>query len=112
MSAASYNIIMDQGADFAIQLTISENGSAKDLTSYSSRSQMRLKKTDTSAAASFVCTVTDSANGVLKMEMGNTVTAGLLAGIYFYDLELYTASDAYVIRILGGQVTVTQEITR
>lgn len=112
MSAATFNIIMDQGADFAIQLTVSENESPKDLTGYSARSQMRVKKIDTAIAASFTCTIPNPTTGVILMEMGNAVTAGLLAGLYFYDLELFTAGDAYVIRILGGQVTVTQEITR
>lgn len=112
MAAGNYNIFIDQGSDFSIQLTLSENNSAKDITGYSARAQMRSKKTDSSPAASFVCTVTDPTNGVLKMEMSNGTTASLSAGLYFYDLELYTENDALVSRILEGQVTVSQEVTR
>jgi hypothetical protein len=112
MTAANYNLFIDQGSDFAIQLTLSEDSAARDLTGYSARAQMRSKKTDASAAASFVCTVTSPTDGIVTMEMNNSVTAALSAGLYFYDLELYTNNDTNVTRILEGQVTVTQEVTR
>ena len=112
MTAANYNLIIDQGSDFAIQLTLSEAGNVKDLTGYSARGQLRSKKTDENIAATFVCTITDATNGVLTMELANASTAGLSAGIYYYDLELYTADDANVTRLIEGQATVTQEVTR
>ena len=112
MTAANYNLIIDQGSDFAIQLTLSESGVAQDLTGFSARAQLRSKKTDENIAATFVCTITDATNGVLTMELANASTAGLSAGIYYYDLELYTADDANVTRLIEGQATVTQEVTR
>lgn len=112
MAAGTYNLVIDQGSDFAITLTLSEDGSAKDLTNYSARAQLRSKKTASSVAASFTCTVTDAAAGKIKMELGNSVTAALTAGIYYYDLEIYTSNDANVTRLLEGQATVTQEVTR
>lgn len=112
MAAGTYNLVIDQGSDFAITLTLSEDGSAKDLTNYSARAQLRSKKTASSVAGSFTCTVTDAAAGKIKMELGNSVTAALTAGIYYYDLEIYTSNDANVTRLLEGQATVTQEVTR
>lgn len=112
MTAAVYNLFIDQGSDFAIQLTLSEDGSAKNLVGYSARAQLRSKKTDASPAATFTCTVTDATNGVVKIELNNATSAALSAGLYFYDLELYTSSDAIVTRLLEGQVTVSQEVTR
>jgi hypothetical protein len=112
MTAANYNLVIDQGSDFAIQLTLSENGSAKDLTNYSARAQLRSKKLDTIAAATFTCTVPNPSAGILTMELNNSVTANLSAGLYYYDLELYTANDGNVTRLLEGQATVTQEVTR
>lgn len=112
MTAANYNLVIDQGSDFAIQLTLAEDGSAKDLTGYNARAQLRSKKTDTTVAATFTCTVTNAASGVLQIELSNSTTAGLAAGIYYYDLELYTANDGNVTRLLEGQATVTQEVTR
>ena len=41
MAAGKYNIRIDQGSDFSIQLTVKESGSAKNLTGYSARAQLR-----------------------------------------------------------------------
>ena len=112
MPAATYNLTIEQGSDFAIQLTLSEDGSAKNLTGYSARAQMRQKKTDASPSATFTCTVTDAVNGQVKMALGNSTTAALTAGIYFYDLELFTENDDIVTRLLEGQATVVAEVTK
>ena len=112
MPAATYNLTIEQGSDFAIQLTLSEDGSSKDLTGYSARAQMRQKKTDASPAATFNCTVTDAATGKVKMALSNSVTELLTAGIYFYDLELFTTGDSNVTRLLEGQATVVAEVTK
>lgn len=112
MSAATYNLNIDQGSDFAIQLTIKENSVAKDLTGYSARAQLRSTKTSSIVSGSFTCTITDEVNGVLKMELTNAVSSGMSAGSYYYDLEIYTANDAFVARLLQGKVNLTQEVTR
>lgn len=112
MSAAKYNLFIDQGSDFAIQFTLSEDSATKDLTGYDARAQLRLKKLDTTAAATFTCTVPQDSSGIIHMEMNNSTTKDIAAGLYFYDLELYTPNDGNVTRILEGQVTVTQEVTR
>lgn len=112
MAAGTYNLVIDQGSDFGITLTLSEDGSAKDLSNYSARAQLRSKKSSTSVAATFTCTVIDASNGKIKMELTNSETAALSAGIYYYDLEIHTSNDANVTRLLEGKATVTQEVTR
>ena len=112
MTAAAYNLTIDQGSDFAIQLTLSEGGAAKNLTGYSGRAQMRVKKTDAVAAATFTVDVFNAEAGIVKMTMSNATTTNVAPGLYFYDLELYTALDGVVTRLLEGQVTVTAEVTR
>ncbi len=42
---------------------------------------------------------------------GNVCSAVRLAR-YFYDLEIFTSSDTLVQRLLFGEVTITQEVTR
>ena len=44
--------------------------------------------------------------------MSNATTGAIAAGVYFYDLEIFTESDAFVLRLIQGQATVTREITR
>jgi len=112
MAAGKYNIQIDQGSDFAIDLTVKEDGVVKNLTGYSARAQMRAKKSDTSAAATFTCSVTNATGGVIKMSLPNATSSSLTAGRYYYDLEIYTASDAIVKRLLEGEVTIDREITR
>lgn len=112
MSAGKYNITIEQGADFALSFTLKEDGSAKDLSSYSARAQMRTKKSSTDIAATFTCTVTNASEGKFTMKLSNATTKDLSAGTYFYDIELFTASDANVTRLLEGTATVTAEVTR
>ena len=112
MTAAVYNLTIDQGSDFAIQLTLSEAGAAKNLTGYAGRAQLRSKKLDVEAAAEFTVTMVDPEEGKVKVSMANGTSAQLLAGLYYYDLELYTNADSIVTRLLEGQVTVKQEVTR
>ena len=113
MTAATYDLVIDQGSDFAIDLTITEGGLAKNLSTYSGRAQIRSTHASSSVAASFTCsTVGAAADGVLKMELPSATTTSMAAGRYVYDLELYTGSDAVVKRLLEGTVTINPEVTR
>ena len=113
MSAANYDLVIDQGSTFAIDLTIKESGSAKNLTGYAARAQMRSSKSDSAVAASFTCSITSPpTSGVVKMELPGTTSSAMTAGVYFYDLEIHTANDATVKRLIEGKVTINQEVTR
>ena len=112
MSAGTYNLVIDQGSDFALDLVIKEAGSALDLTNYSGRAQLRTSVAASSASASFTITKTNAAGGALKIELAAATSTALAAGQYVYDLEIYTANDSVVKRILQGEVTITPEVTR
>ena len=112
MSAATYNFNLDQGPDFALEMIMKEDSVVKDLTGYSARSQLRKTKDASTPTASFVCTIPSPETGKIRMQMSNAVSKDITAGVYYYDLEIYTSGDALVLRLLQGQVTVTREITR
>ena len=112
MSAGTYNLVIDQGSDFALDLVIKEGGSALNLANYSGRAQLRTSVTASSASASFTVTVTNAANGALKMQLPAATSSGISAGQYVYDLESYTANDSIVKRIMQGDATITPEVTR
>ena len=112
MTAATYDLVIDQGSDFAIDLTITESGSAKDLTGYSGRAQIRSTHAAASATASFTVAVVSAANGTMKLELSAATTTALAAGRYVYDLEIHTANDAIVKRLIQGNVTINQQVTR
>jgi len=126
MSAATYNLFIDQGSDFAIDLVIKESGSAMDLSSYSGRGQLRSSHTSTDIAGYFKVTVTNPTGGVLKIEIPNgswtdssvspavsrSGSTDIAAGQYVYDLEIFTNADAVVKRIMQGTATINPEVTR
>jgi hypothetical protein len=112
MAAGTYNLQIDQGSDFAVNLALKEGGVATDLTSYSARAQMRTTKDAASPAATFTCTIMNPTAGTLQMSLPNATSAALDAGLYYYDLEIYTSGDGIVTRILEGTVTIDQNVTR
>ena len=112
MSAGTYNLIIDQGSDFALDLVIKQGGTALNLTNYTGRAQLRTTVDASSASATFSVTVTNAANGALKMQLPAATSSGISAGQYVYDLEIFTANDSIVKRIIQGDVTLTPEVTR
>ena len=123
MSAATYNLFIDQGSDFAVDLVIKENSSALNLANYSGRGQLRTSHTSTTIAGYFKVTVTNPTGGALKVELpnghwtdsGGTARNGskdIAAGQYVYDIEIFTNADAVVKRIIQGTATINPEVTR
>ena len=126
MSAATYNLFIDQGSDFAVDLVIKESGSAMDLSNYSGRGQLRSSHTSTEIAGYFKVTVTNPTGGALKVEIPNGTwtdssvspavsrsgSTDITAGQYVYDIEIFTNADAVVKRIMQGTATINPEVTR
>ena len=113
MTAATYNLVIDQGSDFAIDLLIKEAGVVKDLTGFAARAQLRPTITSSTVAGSFTCTVINPAtDGKLKMELPNADSTAMESGLFYYDLEVYTPNDAIVKRLIQGTVTINPEVTR
>ena len=112
MTAANHNLTIDQGSDFVIDLVVSDGGVVKNLTGYSARAQMRNTKSASAIAATFTCTITDATGGTVKMELPNATSSAISPGKYYYDLELYTANDVLVSRLMGGSIILTPEVTR
>ena len=123
MSAGTYNLFIDQGSDFAVDLVIKESGSAMNLSNYSGRGQLRSSHTSSTIAGYFKVTVTNPTGGALKVELpngnwtdsGGTTQTGskdIAAGQYVYDIEIFTNADAVVKRIMQGTATVNPEVTR
>jgi hypothetical protein len=112
MAAGTYNLQIDQGSDFAMNLALTEGGVVTDLTNYSARAQMRSTKDSATVAATFTCTIMNAAGGTLQVALPNATSAALEPGLYYYDLEIYTSGDGVVTRILEGTVTIDQNVTR
>tara|TARA_Y100000591_G_C21438373_1_gene500305 strand:+ start:271 stop:609 length:339 start_codon:yes stop_codon:yes gene_type:complete len=112
MAAGTYDIVIDQGSDFAIEVAISEYGSVTPIQTHSARAQLRPSPTSSTKTADFTCTITNASQGKLKMALGNSTTASIASGKYYYDLELVNTSNNTVTRLLQGVARVTPEVTR
>ena len=94
MAAGTYDIVIDQGSDFAIEIAVSPS------------------PTSGTKTADFVCAITNASQGKIKMSLTNTTTAAISSGKYYYDLELVNTSTSVVNRLLQGVARVTPEVTR
>ena len=105
------NLTVDQGTTFSANIDVSdESGNVQNLTGYSVAGQIR-KSYDSSSYTAFTASVTNAAQGTINISLAPTVTNGMTAGRYVYDVEI-TSSGGVVTRVLEGQVEVTPGVTR
>ncbi len=112
MAAGTYDIVIDQGSDFSIEIAISQDGEATAIATHSARAQLRPSPTSTTKTADFTCAISDAAGGKLTMSLSNATSSGIPAGKYYYDIELVNTSTNVVTRLLQGVARVTPEVTR
>jgi|TARA_B110000240_G_scaffold195385_1_gene244910 ribosomal protein L1 len=112
MAAGTYDIVVDQGSDFSIEIAISQNDSVVALATHAARAQLRPSPTSSTKTADFTCAITDAAGGKLTMSLSNSQTAAISAGKYYYDIELVNTGSSVVTRLLQGVARVTPEVTR
>ena len=112
MAAGKYDIVIDQGSDFAIEIQVQQDGSNTSLGTHSARAQLRPTPTSTTKTADFTCSIVNASQGKIKMSLSNSTTASISNGKYYYDLELVNTSQSTVTRLLEGVARVTPEVTR
>lgn len=118
MPASSYDITIEQGASFGFTITMTnEDATPFDLTSWTPRSMIRKKYTDVTATANLTTDVIPAGVGdtvpyKITVSMTPANTANIAAGIYVWDLEIATAANADVRRLLKGICTVDPEVTK
>lgn len=108
---ADQDLTITRGDTETLVVTITTDGStAVNITGRTYASQVRTQQDSTTVKASFVCTVTNGAAGIVTCVLSATSSAGLSAGLYFWDLQ-ETASGV-VSTILAGNITVLADVTR
>lgn len=115
MSAATTNLIIDQGATWDITFTYkNSSGGAIDLSTYSAALQLRTSYDAQSPSLSLSSPsagiVLGGIAGTIKVTASAELTAGLTAGEYVYDLEV--TSGSIVTRLVQGRITVTPQVTK
>ena len=110
MPAGKYDLVLDQGSDYATTLTLTKDGSAINLANFIGRAHIRATK-ESSNYTPFAFNFTNRSEGKVTMSLSSSASSNMSAGQYLYDLEIVASTDA-VTRILEGKVTLIREITR
>ncbi len=108
-------LFIDQGSNFDTTINIADDdtNAPQNLSGIVVTSQLRRSMLSVNAAASFVCSVSDTSNGEIYLEMSAANTSNLKVGTYFFDVRLfYTGENNYYTRLIEGVVHVTPGITR
>jgi hypothetical protein len=110
--AQTINRDMDQGADFSFSYVVKgDDGTPTNIGSgYTAYAQMR-KFYSSSSATTLNASITGS-TGNIRVSLGATGTAGIKAGVWFYDLELHSNGSKNVQRLVQGMINVYPEVTK
>jgi hypothetical protein len=109
---------IDQGADVAFELHLTDNtGAAKNLSNYSVAAKMKKNyNSDSADTHDFTTLIANPAtDGIVTLSLSNTQTDALKTGRYVYDVEIsFVDSDSNTVveRILEGRVQVTPSVTK
>lgn len=102
----------DQGATFTATIDLAnDDGTPINIANNTFQSQVRKSYYSSNVVANLSITVSDSANGNLRLSLDSANTANVKPGRYVYDVKM-TSNTGAVTRILEGIITVTPQVTR
>lgn len=114
INPGTYNITAYQGASFDRTFSITQSGSALNLTGYTSAMQVREAADSTATLVSLTngtgITLGGTA-GTVAIVISAAQSSAIPAGSYAYDLEI-AAGAGVVTRLLQGGFTVVGNVTR
>jgi hypothetical protein len=118
MSAVTYNSVIDQGADWFLNVTWENvNNEPIDITGYTAALQLRTSPLSRTVALNLTTEndglVLNGVSGLINIHATNEQTALLAPQRYSYDLELYSPdSPSIVTRLIQGIIDVSANTTR
>jgi len=115
MAIIEYDISTEQGSSLSRVVTYSDaNSSPINLTGYTARMQVRPRA---SSGYAYLTLTSPSGGltlggttGTITILVDGSVTSAIPAGDYVYDLEV--VNGAYVDKVMGGNFTLSAEVTR
>ena len=115
MAIIEYDISTEQGSSLSRVVTYSDaNSSPINLTGYTARMQVRPRA---SSGYTYLTLTRPSGGltlggttGTITILVDGSVTSAIPAGDYVYDLEV--VNGAYVDKVMGGDFTLSAEVTR
>ena len=133
MAAGKYSFVLEQGATIAFEVQYKDsNNTPVDLTGYSGRMQFRNSYADTPNSTIYLTLssslnpdgtglnfnglngTTPTTSGSIGIYIASCTSSALTFNTAYYDLEIYSGSSdcPYTVRLLEGQVRLSQEVTR
>ena len=115
--AVDYDTSINQGADWYINFVYQDTatGSPINLTGYTAALQLRSLPSDTTAALSLTSPssgiVITGASGLVAVHATAAQTGAIVAGYYYYDVEI-TSPANIITRLVQGQIFVSAQVTR
>ena len=110
--AQSLNLRIDQGSDYLINLTVSdETGIPYDLTEWTANSSFAKHHTS-STYYDFNTEAVVPANGNLNLVLPGADSTDIPSGRYYYDVVLKSNANTAVKRVMQGVVTIDPKVSR
>ena len=108
----SINLVVDQGADFSKNLTVTTDGStAYDISSRTFRAQMRPSYSSSTLTAEFTTAIVTASSGIYKLSLTDIQTKAISSGRYVYDVMI-TLADSTIEVVHSGIITVNPRATK
>jgi hypothetical protein len=115
--AVQYNVEIDQGADWFLNVTYEQPaGTPVNITG--STGALQLRSLPQSADAALTLTTENGgititgASGLVAVHATANQTRAIDEGVYYYDLEITATNTGVVTRLVQGQADVSAEVTR
>jgi hypothetical protein len=111
---ANYKEInLDQGTDYTETLLVANSvtGQPQDVSTWTFTSQIRKSFYSANVAASFSVVASDTANGVVKLNLSANDSSTLDIGRYVYDIKSVDGSNI-TVRQQEGIINVYGEVTQ
>lgn len=108
---AEQDLVVTRGDTLTVNVTMTTNGTTPiDITGRTYTSMVRANYEDPTAAATFTCSITNAAGGVVQLVMSPTSTAALEPFNYYWDLQ--ENASGVISTVLAGAFVVLPDVTR
>lgn len=113
------DITIDQGADFAMEVHLTErDGSKKDLTLFNAAAKLKRKynTVDSDQIYDFAAFISNpGTDGIIVLQLTNEQTDSMTKDRYVYDVEIShndSDSNTLIERVLEGYAFIKPSVTR
>jgi hypothetical protein len=110
MTSSSYDIFLQQGSDYSINLNLTNSDTSPiDLSAYNVSGIAKMKYSDTGILLNLSPSIINAPSGIINIFISGIKTETLPINIGFYDIFIYNSGS--VTSVLNGKVFINPSIT-